>query len=267
MSTLLHADITDKAWRAYYNIYNAHGHDYPEAFYEEMMRLEFVALNVPYRTQVPYEIIYKGVKVGEHITDTEIADVVILEYKVLPTLLPVHHAKLVSYLKSSGKQVGLLFNFGGPRAQGIRRVLTETGQHNQPLWQPSDPDANLLHADLTAELRSIVWEVFSTLGSGFIFRIYANAAYIELQKRGIACEAIRKLQVIHRGQPIGDVPFRYLIIDKRMIFLPLAEAVITASYRHKARILLKQHGLQLVMLVNFGNEKVEITYIRAAEGN
>jgi GxxExxY protein len=132
MTTLLHAAISDKAWRAYYNVYNAHGHDYPEAFYEEMMRLEFIALNVPHRAQVPYEIFYKGNKVGEHVTDTELADSVVLEYKVVPALLPVHHAKLVSYLKGSGKLVGLLFNFGGPRPHGVRRVLTAIGQPNLP---------------------------------------------------------------------------------------------------------------------------------------
>ncbi len=264
MTNLLHAAITDKAWRAYYNVYNAHGHDYPEAFYEEMMRLEFIALNVPHRTQVPYEIFYKGIKVSEHITDTELAEVVILEYKVIPTLLPAHHAKLVSYLNVSGKQVGLLFNFGSPRPHGVRRVLTALGQANLPPWHPGDPDPNLLYPDLTTKLRSVVWEVFHTLGCGFIFRIYANATYIELQKRGIDCEPVRKLQVLHRGQPIGDVPFRYLIVAKRVILLPIAESTITDSYQKKARIILKQHSLQLAMIVNFGNEKLEVNYIRAA---
>ena len=65
MTQLLHADITDKALRAYYTVYNAHGHDYPEAFYERMMSLEFAAMNVPLATQVAYQILYKGKIVGK----------------------------------------------------------------------------------------------------------------------------------------------------------------------------------------------------------
>jgi GxxExxY protein len=117
---------------------------------------------------------------------------------------------------------------------------------------------------MTAELRSVVWEVFHTLGCGFIFRIYANATSIELQKRGIDREPVRRLQVTHRGQLIGDLPFRYFVVAKRVILLPIAESAITDSYRNKARILLRQQRLQLAMIVNFGNEKLQVNYIRVA---
>lgn len=262
MTKLLHAATTDKAWRAYYTVYNQHGHDYPEAFYEEIMRLEFNALTVPCATQVAYDIFYKGVKVGEHYSDMELAEAVVLELKVVPALLLRHYAQLVSYLKVSGKTVGLLLNFGSAKPQGVRRVLTNVEQRNQPLWQPDDPDPTLLYPELTKELRHVVWEVFHTLGPGFVFRVYANATYVELQQRGIANEPVRRLQVSHRGQEIGDLPLRHFIIDQRVVLLPVAEAAINQSDLNKVRVVMIQRGLKLGMVVNFGNEKLEIKYVR-----
>lgn len=258
MTKLLHADITDKAWRAYYTVYNAHGHDYPEAFYEEMMRLEFEALGVPYTTQQQYEICYNGVKVGHHVTDTELAGCVILEYKVVPALLPRHYAQLVSYLKVSGKPVGLLFNFGGVKPRGARRVLTDAGSSNQPYWHPDDTTAAPMYSRLINLLRRVVWNVYHTLGAGFVFRVYANATYVELKQQGI----VRHQLIIHRGYEIGEVSLRHFIVEERVVLLPVAESAITQSHRNKVRTIMQQAHLSLGMIVNFGNEKLEIRYVQ-----
>jgi GxxExxY protein len=49
---------------------------------------------------------------------------VIVEIKAVEKLLPLHTAQLLSYLKLSGRQVGLLINFNVPHLrQGIRRIV------------------------------------------------------------------------------------------------------------------------------------------------
>jgi GxxExxY protein len=50
---------------------------------------------------------------------------VVLELKCVESILPVHEAQLLTYLKLSGKEVGLLINFNVPQlTRGIvRRVL------------------------------------------------------------------------------------------------------------------------------------------------
>jgi len=57
--------------------------------------------------------------------DLIVQDEVVLELKAVERLLPIHEAQLVTYLKSTGKRVGLLINFNVPLlTQGIiRRVL------------------------------------------------------------------------------------------------------------------------------------------------
>ena len=55
----------------------------------------------------------------------DIASTLIVEIKAIEKVLPVHEAQLLTYMKLSGKRVGLLINFNVPLLkQGItRRVL------------------------------------------------------------------------------------------------------------------------------------------------
>lgn len=262
MTKLLHAHITDKAWRAYYTVYNAHGHDYPEAFFEEMMRLEFEALGMPCVTQVEYAVTYKGVKVGEHITDAELDGCVVLEYKVAPQLLPRHQAQLISNLKVSGKSVGLLFNFGGLKPEGLRRIWTPKESAAPPVWNPGEPDGNLLYPDLTLALRSAAANVYHELGPGLLQRVYVNAMRVEMQLRGVLSERLRRLAVVHRERPIGEVLFRHFLVDNKVILAPVTVSAIGSSEINKVRAVLRQRGMQLGMIVNFRNEKLEVKYVR-----
>ncbi|MBK9093156.1 MAG: GxxExxY protein [Anaerolineae bacterium] len=262
MIKLLHADISDKAWRAYYSVYNAHGHNYPEAFYEEMMRLEFGALGVRCATQVEYAVTYKDVVVGKHITDTEIEDCVVLEYKVQPELRSRHEMQLLSYLKVSGKPVGLLLNFGSLKPQGQRRVLTPEGMRPLAPWNPEITDPDLLYPELTLALRNAAREVYHTLGPGFLLRIYVSALRVELRAQGIPCQRARKLMVTHRGQPIGEVTFHHFIVDEKLVLAPVSVPQISQSEANKVRTLMATHGLRLGMIVNYRNEKMEVKYVR-----
>lgn len=53
-------------------------------------------------------------------------DSVVVELKALETLLPVHKAQLLSYLRLSGKRVGLLINFHVDRLKdGVTRLVNK----------------------------------------------------------------------------------------------------------------------------------------------
>ena len=54
------------------------------------------------------------------------AKVVVVEFKTVEILLPVHEAQLLSYLKLSGLSVGLLINFHVPVLKdGLKRIVNE----------------------------------------------------------------------------------------------------------------------------------------------
>lgn len=55
--------------------------------------------------------------------DLLVEDSVIVELKAVESILPVHHAQVLTYLKLSGKRLGLLINFNVPLiGKGIKRI-------------------------------------------------------------------------------------------------------------------------------------------------
>jgi GxxExxY protein len=79
-----------------------------------------------FKRQVALPLLYKGLKLDcGYKLDLIVQDQVILELKAVDKLLPIHEAQLLTYLRLTGKRVGLLINFNVPLlTQGIiRRVL------------------------------------------------------------------------------------------------------------------------------------------------
>src|SRR5258706_11850641 len=97
-----------------------------ESVYEECLCQELRLRNVPFLAQVKLAIIYKGLKTnGKYRIDLIVADEVVVELKAVERLLSVHEPQLLTYLKLTGKRVGLVINFNVPILhRGImRRVL------------------------------------------------------------------------------------------------------------------------------------------------
>ena len=96
-----------------------------ESTYEECLCHELSLRGLEFQRQVPLPVVYKDVKLdcGYHM-DVVVEDLVVLELKTVERLLPVHQAQLLTYLKLSGKKVGLLMNFNvAALKDGLRRVV------------------------------------------------------------------------------------------------------------------------------------------------
>jgi GxxExxY protein len=97
---------------------------YLEAVYEEALSVELASRNLLFTRQVPIPIKYKGQPVGQGRLDFLIDSALIVELKAVDALLPVHKAQVISYLKASCCQLGLLINFNVPvLSQGIQRII------------------------------------------------------------------------------------------------------------------------------------------------
>jgi len=96
-----------------------------ESAYEACLLYELRKRQIKVLSQVELPVIYDSVvlDVGYRL-DLLVEDCVIVELKAVEKLLPIHEAQLLSYLKLSGKQVGLLINFNVFRLkQGIKRFV------------------------------------------------------------------------------------------------------------------------------------------------
>jgi GxxExxY protein len=97
-----------------------------ESVYEECMCEELRLRKVPFKCQIELPVVYKGRETGgKYRIDVIVADEVVVELKAVERLLNVHEAQLFTYLRLTGKRVGLLINFNVPVLhRGIlRRVL------------------------------------------------------------------------------------------------------------------------------------------------
>jgi GxxExxY protein len=80
---------------------------------------------IPFERQRPLPVEYKGIRLDcGYRLDLVVAGVVVVEVKAVESLLPIHQAQLLTYLRLGGWKVGLLINFNTPMLKrGIRRVV------------------------------------------------------------------------------------------------------------------------------------------------
>lgn len=93
-------------------------------FLESVLRVELTLRGMRFARQVPIGVQYKGHAVGAARVDLVVEDHILIELKALEVLAPVHFAQVLSYLKATGLQLGLLITFNVPVLQhGIRRII------------------------------------------------------------------------------------------------------------------------------------------------
>jgi GxxExxY protein len=117
--------ITEKVIGCAIEVHRALGPGLLESAYEECTCYELSQVSLQFRRQVALPVVYKGVKLDcGYRMDLVVEELVIVEFKTVEALLPVHDAQLLSYLKLSGISVGLLINFHVPVLKdGIRRIV------------------------------------------------------------------------------------------------------------------------------------------------
>ena len=109
---------------AAYHLHARLGPGLLESVYEELLAYELTKRGLKFERQKPVPVRYDDriIEVGFR-ADLIVEDAVIVELKSVETLAPVHKKQLLTYLKISGKQLGLLINFGAPLIKnGIVRI-------------------------------------------------------------------------------------------------------------------------------------------------
>jgi GxxExxY protein len=107
-------------------VHRALGPGLLESVYEECLCRELELRGMQFVRQLAIPVEYKGVRseCGYRI-DILVQDEVVVEIKAVEAIHPVHEAQLLTYMKLSGKRVGLLINLCVPVLKDgiVRRVL------------------------------------------------------------------------------------------------------------------------------------------------
>jgi GxxExxY protein len=106
-------------------VHRALGPGLMESAYEACLAHELTLRGFSFERQRPVPVVYKGVPLDtQYRLDLVVDNLVIVELKAVAELLPIHDAQVLTYLKLTGLDVGLLFNFNTALLRsGMRRIF------------------------------------------------------------------------------------------------------------------------------------------------
>ena len=108
-------------------VLNELGHGLLEKPYENALVVEFELKDIPYQQQPRFDVIYKGVSVGEYIPDLITHGQLVVDTKVINQITDHEVGQMMNYLKITGLKVGLILNFRGSRLEW-KRIVLESGR-------------------------------------------------------------------------------------------------------------------------------------------
>jgi GxxExxY protein len=118
-------DMSYKIIGAAYKVHRRLGPGLLESTYEVCLLYELLKYGFAIENQVVLPVFYDGVKLDAgYRIDIFVNNYIILELKSVESILPVHHAQLLTYLRLSGIRLGLLINFNVTDLKdGIKRII------------------------------------------------------------------------------------------------------------------------------------------------
>jgi GxxExxY protein len=115
--------LTGKIIKACYQVHSQLGPGLAERIYVNSLKFEFANLELQYVTEKEFVVKYQNHNVGKFRVDLLVEDKVIVEIKAVEGKMPkIFESQVISYLKASGLNVGLLINFGN-RSCEVRRLM------------------------------------------------------------------------------------------------------------------------------------------------
>ena len=114
--------------------------------------------------------------------------------------------------------------------------------------------------ELTASIIGCAYKVFKNLGFGFLESVYENALIIEMNKAGLKSESQKAIDVYydsHDSHIVGHFIADLFVEEKVIVELKSVTALVKS---HEVQLVnyLTATGINIGLLINFGEEKVEV---------
>jgi len=109
---LIEKNLTEEIIKVFYDVYNELGYGFLEKVYQNAMFIELKSRGFYVEAQKQIKVSYKGTEVGEYYADLVVNQKVIIELKAAEVIIPEFESQLLNYLRGTGQEIGLLFNFG-----------------------------------------------------------------------------------------------------------------------------------------------------------
>ena len=107
-------------------VHNNLGCGFLESIYQEALSIELKQKGIPFIQQQELHVMYKTIPLRKvFVADRIVFRKIIIELKAETHLTPIDEAQVINYLKATGMEVGLLFNFGSKSLEWKRFANTK----------------------------------------------------------------------------------------------------------------------------------------------
>ena len=107
------------------------------------------------------------------------------------------------------------------------------------------------YESLTEQIIAAYYEVYNTLGFGFVEQVYQNAMFKELTRQGLFCDCQKRIDVIYKDELVGYyIPD--IIVENKVVLELKALSEITGDEMAQILNYLKATHLEVGFLMNFG---------------
>ena len=121
------------------------------------------------------------------------------------------------------------------------------------------------YRELTEAIIGCGFEVSNELGVGFLESVYEKALLIALTGAGLNARSQEPIDVYFRGRRVGEF-FADIVVERKVIVE--LKTVKTLIANHEAQVInyLKATGIEVGLLMNFGNPKLEFRRFTRTRG-
>lgn len=109
------------------------------------------------------------------------------------------------------------------------------------------------YQDITEKIIKAFYNVYNSMGYGFLERVYENAMMIELKSLNLNCEKQKQIKVFYKNENVGEYYADIIVEDKVIIELKAAEGIID-EHEHQLLNYLKATEIEVGLLLNFGKK-------------
>ena len=119
-----------------------------------------------------------------------------------------------------------------------------------------EQDKGLKHEQITKAVIGCAFEVINELGAGFLESVYEKALLLALRQKGLSAVPQHPVKVLFRGECVGDFFVDIFVEEKVIVELKAVKAI---APEHQAQMInyLNATGIEVGLLINFGNPKLE----------
>jgi GxxExxY protein len=189
-----------------------------------------------------------------------VEDKVIVELKAVPSLVALHRAQLISYLKGFDKPLGILTNFGSSSLE--HQTFPNALHLKTPLENDFDYDKiRIKNKEEIKDLLFMANRILITLGAGYFHQVYRRAFYYELKEAGADFEIAKEIYASYRNKRLGAKEVDFFILGDLLLSIVAVnqlDDLLISKFRNHIRYFRLKRGLNF----NFNSLCLDYRYIR-----